>query len=138
MQLLTIVSLLFAAVAVLFALQNTAVVTVSFFAWEFQSSLAIVLLLAVVVGALLMGLLSTPATVKLQWAKKRESKRADKLEREVADLKVTVARLEAQVPQVISEAVPEKPYVGLRQLIGGKPSGSSENAGSTLPSNGAN
>ena len=120
MQLMTIAALLFAAVAVLFALQNTAVVTVSFFAWEFQSSLALVLLLAVVVGALLMGLLSTPATVKLQWEKSRQTKRADKAEREVDTLKATVVRLEAQVPQVISEAQPEKPYVGLRQLMGGK------------------
>ena len=120
MQLFTIAALLFAAVAVLFALQNTAVVSVSFLAWEFESSLAIVLLLAVVAGALLMGLISTPATLRKQWERTRLAKRADKLDAEVAALKATVARLESGAPPP-AEPPPAKPFAGLRALVGGKP-----------------
>ena len=120
MQLFTIAALLFAAVAVLFALQNTAVVAVSFLAWEFQSSLAIVLLLAVVAGALLMGLISTPATLRNQWERTRLAKRAEKLDAEVAALKATVARLESGAPP-LAEPAPAKPFAGLRALVAGKP-----------------
>ncbi len=48
--LLLILALIIAVIAVIFALQNTAAVSVSFFVWQFNQSLALVLLLAAFVG----------------------------------------------------------------------------------------
>ena len=54
MQLLVILGILFAAGAVVFALQNNAPATVVFLLWRFDGSLAIVLLLAVTLGAIIV------------------------------------------------------------------------------------
>ena len=80
MQLLTLVSLLFAACGVIFALQNNVPVTVTFLLWRFDSSLAIVLLLALAIGGLVVALVSTPATLRRQWTIVRQKKRISELE----------------------------------------------------------
>ena len=53
MQLFTIAAMLFAALGVAFALQNSIPVTVAFLFWRFDSSLALVLLLTLAIGCLL-------------------------------------------------------------------------------------
>ena len=50
MQLFTIFAMLFTAGGVMFAFQNNVPVTVNFFMWRFDSSLAMVMLLALVTG----------------------------------------------------------------------------------------
>lgn len=80
MQLLTLVSLLFAACGVIFALQNNVPVTVTFLLWRFDSSLAIVLLLALAIGGLVVALVSTPVTLRRQWTVVRQKKRISELE----------------------------------------------------------
>jgi uncharacterized integral membrane protein len=51
------------AAAVIFILQNVAIVDVAFFAWHFQGSLALVLLMTVLLGILITLLLVLPETV---------------------------------------------------------------------------
>ncbi len=48
----------------LFAIQNAASVTVKFMFWQFQSSLAVVIILAMLAGMLLVFLLSIPGRFK--------------------------------------------------------------------------
>ena len=48
---------------VIFALQNIELVTVTFFAWQFEGSLALILLLTTLVGVVLTTLLLLPSTV---------------------------------------------------------------------------
>ena len=55
-----ILALAFAIVAVIFALQNTAVVTVTFFSLSFEGSLALVILVVVAVGILIGVLVMAP------------------------------------------------------------------------------
>lgn len=54
------IALLISLAALAFAVQNTSVVTVSFLLWRFESSLALVLLIAFALGALVALLLLAP------------------------------------------------------------------------------
>jgi uncharacterized integral membrane protein len=60
---LFIIGLLLGALAVVFALQNIAVITVTFFSWQLTGSLALVLLLAVSTGVLIAIFLLLPEFV---------------------------------------------------------------------------
>lgn len=67
MQVFLILALLIAIFAVFFAIQNTAMVTVYFFVWQFSSSLALVLLFSLGIGVLLSLLFSLPALQGRNW-----------------------------------------------------------------------
>ena len=56
--------MLLGAVAVIFALQNISVITVTFFSWQLTSSLAVVLILAITVGVLVSLLILLPGSIK--------------------------------------------------------------------------
>lgn len=89
MQLITIAAMFFAVCAVIFALQNNIPVAVTFLLWHFDGSLAIVLLLALALGAFIVALVSTPRTLRRQWAIKRLNKRVSELERASSGQKET-------------------------------------------------
>ncbi|MBK7424013.1 MAG: LapA family protein [Propionivibrio sp.] len=118
MQLLTIAAMLIAACGVILALQNNIPVVVTFLLWRFDSSLAMVLLLTLALGGFIVALVSTPATLRRQWAATRQNKRITELENTCNEQKDTIADLERRVPAV--EPAPEvsRPYVGLKQFIG--------------------
>jgi lipopolysaccharide assembly protein A len=80
MQLAILVGLAIVIGAVAFALQNNVPVAVTFLLWRFDSSLPIVLLLAVAAGALTVALLSTPSVLRLQWNAARQQRRINALE----------------------------------------------------------
>jgi uncharacterized integral membrane protein len=127
MQLLLIFGIAFAVAAVAFALQNNVPVTVSLLFWRFDSSLAMVLLLAIGLGAIIAGLVSSPAVVRGQWATARLRRQVTALEADKADLAQRVRVLEAELRRVNPPGgvTPEQPksYVGLKTLLtsGGKP-----------------
>ncbi len=58
MQLFTIFAMIFTAGGVMFAFQNNVPVTVNFFVWRFDSSLAMVMLFALAAGGIIMALVS--------------------------------------------------------------------------------
>jgi len=121
MQFLIIFAILFAIGGVLFALQNNAPVVVSFIAWEFHGSLALVLLLTLALGMIIAALVSAPATVRMKWRIRRQQGHIDRLEKNRSELEARVQDLERRVPPVSMET-PEGevlPYVGLRQMMSG-------------------
>ena len=146
MQLLLIFGIAFAVAAVAFALQNNVPVTVSFIFWSFDGSLAIVLLLAIGLGAIIAGLVSSPAMIKGQWVTGRLRRQLSAMEGDKADLATRIRTLEADkldlatrisaleeelkkkdpLAEVTSEE--PKPYVGLKALLtsGGKPESDQE------------
>lgn len=63
MIILFILGLVLGGVAVIFALQNTAVITVSFISWNFSGSLSVILSLAVLSGILATLLIILPESV---------------------------------------------------------------------------
>jgi len=127
MQILLISGIAFAIVAVLFALQNNVPVTVSFFAWSFDGSLALVLLLALGLGAVIAGLVTSPALIGSQWTGKRLKRQVAGLEEQNRAQQQRLAELDAQLEsllaaQALDPAAPvqqEKPYVGLKTLLTG-------------------
>jgi hypothetical protein len=106
MQILLISGIAFAIVAVLFALQNNVPVTVSFFAWSFDAS---------------------PALIGSQWTGKRLKRQVAGLEEQNRAQQQRLAELDAQLEsllaaQALDPAVPkqeQKPYVGLKALMTG-------------------
>ena len=97
MILFLIGGLLIGGLAVAFALQNTDTVVVSLLSWHFQSSLAIIIASAILVGALISTLWTLPRSIKTGFQISSLKKRNDKLEKELADKKI--------------KAEPEKPGV---------------------------
>ncbi len=59
-----ILGIILGAVAVIFALQNTALITVSFFTYQFEGSLAFILILTVLMGVLASLLIVLPDSIK--------------------------------------------------------------------------
>lgn len=121
MQLFLILGIAFAIGAVTFALQNSVPVSVAFAFWHYDSSLAVVLLVALGAGALIAGLVSTPSMIKGQWAGARLRRQVAGLEAEKTVLERRVRELEAQAAQRVPAAAPAAegaaPYVGLKSLM---------------------
>lgn len=90
MQLITILGIAVAIAAVAFALQNNVPVTVTFLLWRFDSSLAMVLLLALALGAIIVALVSTPRALRSQWLLSRQRS-------EIAALKAAESELEKKL-----------------------------------------
>ena len=99
MRLLLILGIAFAACAVTFVLQNNIPVTVGFAFWHHDSSLALVLLVALGLGALITGLVSTPSVIKGQWAEARLRRQVASLEDDKLFLERRVLELESGTPQ---------------------------------------
>ena len=80
MQSFLIVALGLAILTVVFALQNTVPVVVSFLIWKFEGSLAMVLMLTFALGVLVSSLVSIPAIVKRRAATSNQKKKIEELE----------------------------------------------------------
>ena len=94
MQLSVIVAIVIAIVGVLFAVQNSVPSTIVFFFWRFDGSLGIILLLALALGALIVALVSTPATLRSSWVIRRQAKEIDTLKSANVELRTRAAELE--------------------------------------------
>ena len=123
MQLMLIAGIVFAIGAVVFALQNNSAVVVTLALWNFEGSLAVVLLVAVGVGVLITGLVSTPSVIRGQWSASRLRHQVAELERAAVEQQarnqILAAELERLTPTAAAAEAPEKPYVGLRSLLAG-------------------
>lgn len=93
MQLVVILAIVVATLGVVFALQNNVPVTVTFLLWRFDSSLAMVLLIALGLGAVIVALVSVPATLRSKWALSRHR-------REISRLKAGHEHLEGQIAEL--------------------------------------
>ena len=89
-----ILALAFAVVAVIFALGNTDVVTVSFLAWQVEQPLALVLLVSVALGILIGILLMTPSAIKRNLALAGEKRKLKGSEKELGKQKTKLTEIE--------------------------------------------
>ena len=99
MQLLLILGIAFAAISIMFALQNSAVVTVTLGLWQFESSLAITLLICLGIGVLITALVTTPSIVGLNWTNSRLQKEVARQQEQNALLARRVYELQAAPAQ---------------------------------------
>lgn len=126
MQLALIFGIVIAMGAVVFALQNNIPVTVTLALWRYDGSLAMLLLIALGLGVLVAGLLSSPAVIRGKWTISRLKRQVVDVEKRLAEQEkrnIELAAALAARPQPESldpvETAADKPYVGLRTLLGG-------------------
>jgi putative membrane protein len=93
-----IVALLIAVVAVIFALQNTLLITISFFAWKVTGSLSLILLVTLAIGVVIGLLVLAPSAIKNTIQVSGHRKRIGTLEKELDEHKAKVAELEKPKP----------------------------------------
>ena len=106
MQIFLFFALIIAVLAVFFALQNSSPANVKFAVWEFNSSLAFVLLLAVLAGALISFFFSMPSNVKARWTIRQQRKKLNEYETSLAEVN---AKLEENEKKLLAlQSPPEK------------------------------
>ena len=131
MQLTFIIGIIIAIAGVAFALQNSVPVTVAFLFWRFDGSLALILLLTLALGAVIIELVTTPATLRGRWSASRQRKEIENLQQENASLRRRIAELESLSPRggTITPApreTSESAAVGLKSIaaqLGSPPQG---------------
>ena len=126
MHLMLILGIVFAIGAVVFALQNNVAVVVSIALWQFEGSLALVLLVALGLGVLIAGLVSSPTVIRGQWTASRLRHQVTELEEKLRQQQLSNNELAAELAQTarntgMPERVPveEKPYVRFREMLSG-------------------
>jgi lipopolysaccharide assembly protein A len=96
-----VIALAFAILAVIFALANPVIVTMSFLGREVEGSLALFILLGVVIGVVMGMLVMVPGTIKHSLELRNHRKRIDGLEKSLDEQKVKVkAERIISVPEV--------------------------------------
>ena len=96
-----IIVLLFAVMAVVFAVQNVEVVPISFLFWQTEGSLALVLLLALVTGVVIGLLVTLPTRIKF-------SRESSKKKKEIAGLEGTIQEQAGRISALEGEAGAEE------------------------------
>ena len=109
MQVFLFFALILVAVAILFAVQNTDVTTVRFLGFELEGSLALVLLIALALGAMISFFASLPTMLKDKWVVRSQRKKLKEMEenlrvkeRELGD---TVVKVEESQPEQTDQGV---------------------------------
>jgi lipopolysaccharide assembly protein A len=124
MHLLLIFGIALAIGVVGFALQNNVPVTVTLALWSFDGSLALVLMLAMGLGVIIAGLMSSPSMIKNRWTRSRLRHQVARLEEDKIALERRIVELEAELervaPRPVQQEVPER-YLGLKSLFIGGP-----------------
>jgi putative membrane protein len=92
-----IIVLLFAVMAVIFAVQNVEVVPISFLLWQTEGSLALVLLLALVIGVVIGLLVTLPTRIKF-------SRQMSKRKKEIAELEGTIQEQAGRISALEGDA----------------------------------
>ncbi len=83
MLFLVILAVIIAISAITFAFQNSTIVIVSFGVWQFQESLAIILLITLGLGIIVSSLISIPTIIRRGWQSARQKKKIIALEAEI-------------------------------------------------------
>jgi lipopolysaccharide assembly protein A len=91
-----ILGLVIAIIAVIFALQNTATVTIGFFVWKVTGSLSLVLLVTLAIGVVIGLLFLAPSAIKNSFQVSGHRKRITSLEKDLAEHKAKVQSLTAE------------------------------------------
>ena len=96
-----IIILLFAVMAVIFAVQNVEVVPISFLLWHTEGSLALALLLALVTGVVIGLLVTLPTRIKF-------SRESSKRKKEIAGLEGTIQEQAVRISALEGDAGAEE------------------------------
>ena len=114
MQVFLLVGLFIAILAILFALQNVDPATVSFIVWDFEGSLALILLIAMAAGALISSFFSLPSNLKARWTIRNQRKKMDEMGTTIVELQTTVEEQKTELQENLNkfkemQIPPQKP-----------------------------
>ena len=103
-----IIGIILGAAVVVFMLQNIAPVAVAFLGWQFEGSLALIVILAVLVGMIISWLLAIPDMLRLSDLKSHNKKLEKDLELHKQKLSETQGKLsQAETPVIVENTVIE-------------------------------
>lgn len=100
MQILLIFSFVIAFFAILFAIQNTTVTPVRFLIWETEGSLALILFIALVAGALISYLATMPTQIRQRMKISNQRKELAELESQLNSSKQELEQADEKLKQV--------------------------------------
>ena len=100
MQILLIFSFVIAFLAILFAIQNTTVTSIRFLIWETEGSLALVLFIALVAGALISYLATAPGQIKQKMTISSQRKRITEVEGQLTSTQEELQGTKVQLQQL--------------------------------------
>ncbi len=107
-----VLSLIFALIVAVFAIQNAAAVEVNFLAWKVSISQALIILMSAIFGAIAVLLLSLIKQMKLKAGIRSDKKTITSLQNENQTLKSKLEQASAKAavtPTAVSETVAESP-----------------------------
>jgi putative membrane protein len=99
MQIFLILALIIALIAVIFALQNTVTVAISFLFWQLHGSLALVLIVSLVAGALITSLVLLPGLLHGRWTLRKQRKQIAELESSLNEHKQRLSEADHRLEQ---------------------------------------
>lgn len=85
MRLFIVLALAIALITVIFALQNMAPVIISIFGWQFEGSLALVLLATLAIGVIVGLLVSAPSVIRRSWKLSSKDRRLEDLKWQIQE-----------------------------------------------------
>lgn len=121
MQIYMILSLVVAGIAILFAIQNAAVIEINFLFWSFEGSLALVLLIALALGVAISLLASAPSSIRRNLTIRNQKNRISELEANVAAQNSKLAEAQAKIDELNTPVITDVPKTNSGD--GGNPDG---------------
>lgn len=103
MQIFLIFSFLIAFVAILFAIQNTEIVSIRFLIWETEGSLALILFIALLAGALISYLATTPGQIRHRMTISSQRKRIAEVESQLASTQDELNAAQGKLEEIEEE-----------------------------------
>lgn len=100
MQILLIFSFIIAFIAILFAVQNTNITTIRFLWWETEGSIALVLFITLVAGALISYLATTPSQIRGRMTVSNQRKRISELESQLSSVQDELEQTQDKLKQM--------------------------------------
>ncbi|MGB3700599.1 MAG: LapA family protein [Anaerolineales bacterium] len=126
MQILLIFSFIIAFVAIIFAIQNTAITPIRFLIWETEGSLALILFIALVAGALISYLATAPGQIKARMAISNQRKRITEVEGQLSSTQEDLGQVQGQLDVIEAQKEAELAPASDESTATGDPGDDSE------------
>ena len=109
MPILLIFSFIIAFVAIIFAIQNTAITPIRFLIWQSEGSLALILFISLVAGALISYLATTPTQIKQRMTISNQRKRISEVESQLVSTQEELGQAQSQIKEIEEQKEAELP-----------------------------
>jgi uncharacterized integral membrane protein len=98
-----VISLVFALAVAMFAVQNSYLVSLTFFGWEVTASFAVVVISATILGALIVGLIALFRYVGSGLRLRDERSRGQRAARELEQAKLTATEMRREIEDLTAQ-----------------------------------